>query len=377
MKAILLAAGEGSRLRPLTVSKPKPMVRVANRPIAAYALEALVANGVRDVTFVVGYQRAKVQQFFGDGPKFGARIQYVFQEALLGTAHALSLVPEPQEDFLVLAADNVVDAGLIKRLLEAPAGRPAVAVHRSMTPSKYGVVQLEGDRIASIEEKPEHPQSQWVNTGVYRFPASYYSTIAALVDEGLLTMPEVLAALIDSSDELLAVRCDDLWSDAVHPWDLLRMHAELLRRTNGRPDVPSHVHVEGPVMVGRDVTFGPGVVLGAGTCIGDNVQVRANSVLEGCVIYDDVQIEPFAYIQNSVIGAGARLGPRFTALSGPAQVRTRDGWYDVEEFGAVVGEDARVSGNVTLLPGAIVGNKVRLGTGRIVGGTIDDGTVVL
>lgn len=377
MRAILLAAGEGSRLRPFTIDKPKPMIRAANRPIAQYCVEALVANGVKDITFVLGYQRAKVQTFFGDGRRFGARISYAFQDALVGTAPALALTPRPDEPFLVLGGDNVVDAALIKAALGAPGEGPAMVVHQSETPSRYGVVTLDGNRVQRIVEKPSDPRSEWVNTGVYRLPPEFHDRTRALVDRGVVGLPDVLQAAIQEGVHVHAVRSTDLWADAVYPWDLQRVHASLLRAggLEGAP-VPRHVHADPGVLLGRDTLIGPGTVLGVGTCIGDNVEIGPNCVLENCVIYDDVQIGPNSVLRNALIGEGTRIGPRFTALSGPCDVRTADVWHHLEDFGAILGEDARIGGCVVCLPGTIIGNRARIPHAKVLGGTLEDGSIV-
>lgn len=377
MKAILLAAGEGSRLRPFTIDKPKPMIRAANKPVAQYCVEALVANGIRDITFVLGYQRAKVQTFFGDGRRFGARIQYAFQEALVGTAPALALAPRPDEPFLVLGGDNVVDAGLIKGLLGAPGSGPAMVVHQSETPSQYGVVTLDGSRVERIVEKPADPRSEWVNTGVYRLTPGMHDRTRALVETGVVGLPDVLQAVIKEGVHVDAVRSTGLWIDAVYPWDLLRVHAGLLRTgLGGAPSIP-HVHAEPGVMIGRDSSIGPGTVLGVGTCIGANVEIGPNCVLENCVVYDDVQIGPNSVLRNTIIGEGTRIGPRFTALSGPCDVKTADGWHHLEDFGCILGEDARIGGVVVCHPGTVVGNRCRVANAKTVGGSIEDGVHVL
>lgn len=376
MKAILLAAGEGSRLRPLTISKPKPMVRAANRPIAQYAVEALVANGVRDITMVVGYQRAKLQTYFGDGKKFGANITYAFQEGLLGTAHAVSTAPAPEEAFLVLGADNVVDANLVKRIISAPGSGPALAVHLSDTPSKYGVVSMDGGRIRDIREHPTEPRSDWISTGVYRFPAEFHATISTAVANGTLGLSHVLQKAVEAGLRVEAVKTEDLWADAVYPWDLFRVHAELMRLQPPVAFVGEGVHVQDGVLIGEDCQLEPGAVLGPGTCIGNNVRIGANSVLENCIVYDDVQIGPGAVLQNSVIGEGARIGARFTAPSGACSARALDGWHELEEFGCVVGEDAHIGGSVTVQPGSIVGNKSKVKHACVVRGNVEDGATL-
>lgn len=372
----MLAAGEGSRLRPFTATKPKPMLRVANKPIAQHVLEALVAQGVKDVTFVLGYQRAKVQTYFGDGKKFGARIRYVFQEVLNGTAPAVALVPPPAGDFLVLGADNVIDTAAVKAALSAPPLTPSVVVHRSDEPSRYGVVTLEGERITRIEEKPRVARSNWVSTGIYRFPPEFHSRLVEAAKRAVDGIPDVLQEAIAQGVHVQALKSEALWSDAVYPWDLLRVHANL--RGHARPSlVAPSVHVDEDVLVGSGVHAGPGTVLSLGTTVGNNVQIGPNCVIENCVLYDDVQVGAGSVLRNTVVGEGSRLGPRFTALSGPCDARIFEGWHRLEDFGSIIGEDCTVGGAVTMLPGSIVGNHVRIAPALVVRGAIEDGARIM
>lgn len=377
MRAILLAAGEGARLRPFTLSKPKPMVRVANKPIAQYAIEALVENGVRDITLVVGYRRTKVQSYFGDGGRFGARLTYAFQEALVGTAHALTVAGEPDDDFLVVAADNLVQPSLLAELLSTGASSPAIVLHRAPNPSRYGVVETREDLVTRIVEAPQTPTGDWVSTGIYLFPRRFFKEIEGLVQDGRFTMPEVVGAMIEGGERIRAVRTSQAWSDAVYPWDLLRLHAEMLRGVEPPMDLPRSVHAEPPVLVGDGATLGPNVVLGAGTCIGRNVEIGAGTIIENSVIYDDACIGPASVLRNTIIGEGTRTGPRFTALSGQADVIGADGWHRLDDFGAIVGEDVVIGGSVTLLPGTIVGNRARIEHGRLVQRHVEENARVM
>lgn len=376
MKAILLAAGEGSRLRPLTTNKPKPMIRAANKPIAQYGVEALVAAGIREQTIVVGYRRTKVQSYFGDGVKFGAKISYAFQEALLGTAHAVAMAPRPGTPFVVLGADNVIEPAVIKQLLSAGVDKPTIVIRRSDKPSRYGVVKAAEGRLVSIEEHPDTPASEWINTGVYLFPDAYHAKIVALVEEGHLGIPDVLNALVAKGDQIRVVRTDALWCDAVYPWDLLDVHARLLSGARA-PELGPRVVGESPLLVGESSSIGPNTVLGAGTSIGSNVTIHAGCILENCIVYDDVQIGPGSILQDTIIGEGTRIGPRFTAVSGACDIPTPDGWHHLEDFGAILGEDVVVGGNVTLLPGAVLGNKVVVDHGKTVGKFVSDHGKVL
>ncbi len=381
MRAIVLAAGEGSRLRPLTGRKPKPMIRVANKPILRYVVEALAANGIQDVTLVLGYHREKVQSYFEDGRRFGVRISYVFQDALLGTAHALSLVPPGKDDVLVLGGDNIVDARLVKDLLAAPPGLALVA-KAAENPSKYGVVSLDGDSISRIEEKPPKATSDLVNTGVYRVTPDFHAYLRGQVMKGLLGVTAVLQGAIDSGRGVLAVRSLGTWLDAVYPWDLLALNAHLVGEPVGPPSpaaagLHSRAVVEGPVILGSEVEVGAQSVILPTTCVGHNVVIGAGCIVENSVVYDDVQIGPGSILRNCVIGEGSRIGPRFTALSGACDVRVRDGWHELPDFGSVIGEDCVIEGGVTIRAGALVGNRARISAGSFVSQNADDGATVV
>jgi NDP-sugar pyrophosphorylase family protein len=236
-------------------------------------------------------------------------------------------------------------------------------------------VTLDGSRVESIVEKPREPHSEWVNTGVYRLTPDFHSRAVVLASasmEHAAGLPDILQAAIADGVGVEAVKTDALWSDAVYPWDLLRMHADLLRNGHAGQPVFAGVHVEPPVLVGSDVTVGPGTNLNAGTCIGSNVSIGPNCVLENCVVYDDVVIGAASILRNTIVGEGTRIAPRFTAISDACDIRTADGWHHLDDFGSVIGEDARIGGSVIALPGTVVGNRARVAHARTIHGIIED-----
>jgi len=158
MKAVVLAVGEGRRLRPLTERRPKPMVPVANRPILEYVIEALSGAGVDGLVFIVGYKRKRIQTYFGDGDDWGVDIEYVVQEKQLGTGQTLLQAEGVTKDeFLVLNGDSVVDSGVVEGMT---AGKGTlVGVTQADEPSDYGVVELDGDRVTRIVEKAKSVRS--------------------------------------------------------------------------------------------------------------------------------------------------------------------------------------------------------------------------
>ncbi len=381
MRAIILAAGEGSRLRPLTAQKPKPMIEVANKPILQYVVEALVANGITDLTIVVGYRRAKVQSFFENGRRFGASISYVFQESFLGTAHALAQVPFEDEEVLVLGGDNIVDAELVADLLAAKkqhANGVLLVAKASDNPTKYGVLTLDGTRVTRIEEKPPVHASEFVNTGVYALPAGFHSDLVESVKSGLTGLTYIIDALIDQGLRVTAVKSAGAWMDIVYPWDIVRITSYILAEEgiDVRQATTANVHpsavIVGPVVLGDEAIVGPNTFIDGATSIGDNVVIGAQCVIENSVIGNDVRLGPLSILRNAVIGDGCRVGARFTGLAGPADVRVADGYHEVPDIGCIMGEDARVGGNAVTQAGAIIGNRARVANSVTVRGVVPD-----
>lgn len=377
MRAVILAAGEGTRLRPLTETQPKVMLGVANRPILEYVVEALVDHDVTDITLVVGYQRERVQSHFGDGDRFGCAIDYAFQDTLLGTGHALAQADVGDEELLVLGGDNIVDADLVAGLLASPQGIALVG-HDSETPSKYGVLTLDGDRVARIQEKPRVPEGRFVNTGVYRLPPSFHRTVREHVKSGRTDLTGILQHEIDEGAEVRAVRSDGLWMDALYPWDLLDLNARMARsREIPAPDV-ARIDATARVdaVLGEGVHVGANAVVGTDTSLGDGVSIGPGAILENCVVYDDARIGPGCILQDTVVGDGARLGADVTCVTGPAHVRVGDEHHDLDAFGAVIAEDVRIGGGATVAPGSLIGARARVDVGATVRGNVPaDGRV--
>lgn len=397
MQAVVLAAGEGTRLRPLTVERPKVMLPVARRPVVTHLIEALVEAGIRDIVLVVGYKREKVQAHLGDGDRFGADITYVVQERQLGTAHALGVAEDEVEaPFLVVAGDNI----------SAPSDLEQVATSRETTlliqdhdqPGQYGAVRLAGgDVVEAIVEKPDRPASNLVATGVYRFDETVFDTIAAQAEEGVNDLTSVVNAMIDGGHKVRTVRGSGAWLDVVYPWDLLHVNARIIDREPGTVDgtVEQDVVLKGPVTVGEGTTLHPGTVIqgpvtiGEGceigphavvdpaTSIGDNVTLGAHGYVRNSVVMDNVHAGPGLAVEDSILAEGVRLGSQVSLVSGSPRVLLDDRVFDLERFGTVVGEDADLGSHVVVEPGTFVGARARAAGGaRVADDVPDEGRVV-
>jgi glucose-1-phosphate thymidylyltransferase len=396
LKAIVLAAGEGTRLGPFTYSEPKVMIPVANRPILEYVVKALVENGIRDIVLVVGYRKERIMTHFEEGKEFGARIEYVVQDKQLGTAHALLQARELVEgDFLVLPGDNVIDAQTVRDLLREGAV-PSMVITESDMPSKYGVVTLKGERVRDIVEKPEERISNLINTGIYALEEGFLQRCEEHVKRGIYDIPRVLGELAREGS-LMAIPTRGTWIDVVYPWDLVKVNAAALatldERVAGKVEegvvlrgpvsigegsvLRAGCYVHGPVAIGEGCDIGPHVTIYPSTSIGKNVTIGPSSVLEESLIMNDCSLGPFAHVSHSVLGKGVRAGSHFAAFSGSGSAQVEGEWHDLQLVGAFLGEDTLVGSGVTALPGSIVGARCKASAGTILRGNVPHGATVV
>jgi glucose-1-phosphate thymidylyltransferase len=383
MKAVILAAGEGTRLEPLTEARPKPMVPVANRPLLEYVIEAVRDAGISQIVLVVGYKRERIQNHFGDGDDWGVDVEYVVQDKQLGTGHAI-LQAEPAIDgpFLALNGDRILDTSDIGRLMaraEATDG-PIVSVVQSENPSRYGVVETAGDRVQSIVEKPlaRDVRSTFINAGAYAFDRGIFEAIRATSTRGELSITATLSALADD-DEIRAIRFEGIWLDVSNLWDLLTVNKRVLDRLDpaeATDDSHERAVVHDSVTIDDDVRLRAGAVLLPGTAIGRNVDVGANAVIKNSVVFPDATIGDGAVIRDSIVGANTTVGSNGTFEGGRTDMLSNGELHRRVRFGGVVGDNSHLNGGVSVEPGTVIGNDVHAGTGVSIGGEIESGSLV-
>jgi glucose-1-phosphate thymidylyltransferase len=397
LKAVILAAGEGIRLRPLTLYKPKVMIRVANRPILEYVVRALALNGVKDILMIVGYRRERIMTYFEDGQKFGVNIEYEVQDKQLGTAHALSLAEgKVGEAFLVLPGDNIADPSIVRDLLASQAPN-TIAVTESNLPSKYGVVLLRGKQVTRIVEKPESLMGNLISTGIFQLSSKIFGTIKQCAQQGSHDMTAVFQFLLDNGEKISALKTSARWSDVVYPWDLLDLNARVLSEggeaTAGTLESGVHIrgnvqigegsvirsgtYIEGPVRIGRGCDIGPNVCILPSVSIGDNVSVQSSTEIRNSLIMSDVTIGSGSLISHSVVGDGSRLGAHFVAGAEKAQVILDKEIHTVPCLGVIMGEDTVAGNCVTVEPGVFIGSSCRIASLKNISRMVPDNTSVV
>ncbi len=387
--AIVLAAGEGNRLRPLTQNRPKPMLPAATKPILEHVFDQLVDAGIDELVVVVGYRSDRVQSHFGPTYR-NVPLTYVSQNKQLGTGHAL-LAAESVVDgtCLVINGDQIVDSRIVGDTIaghESDSAATLALLQRSSI-DEYGGVIVDDGRVTNIVESPHDDRDYFLNAGVYVLePVVFEAVRAAEPTAGEHHLVDGLSTLIDSGEILRGVVSDGIWVDATYPWDLLDVSFELFdagtvdgakSQNDGQgASVHSSAVIREPVIVDRDCVIGPGAVVGPYVCLGENVTVGSNAVVERSVIDADTRIEPNATAIECVTGAGVTIGPGSTVPGGPADVRVKNRIFEDESLGALLADRVTDRGGVTYVPGSIIGPDVDVHSGTTVRGTIAEGTEV-
>ena len=388
-QAVILAAGEGQRLRPFTVNRPKVMLSIADKPILQYVVEALAHNGIRDIVLVVGYRREQVFDYMGSGEQFGVNLTYVTQEKQLGTAHALTRAKEVVgSEFLVLPGDNLIEADTIAQFVTM---KPeAVLVKKVDNPARYGVVTLDRDVVKEVIEKPEEARSNIVSTGIYAFTTEIFNFI-----EPELDLPDVLNKMIAQGYTIKARETGGTWLDAIYPWDILNLNDAILRQVQASSGgtieagvslkgqvsvgkdtvIRSNSYIAGPAVIGDSCEIGPNVCIFPATSIGNNVVISPFTAIKNSVIGDDVNIGPGCTIQDSVIDKGCIIKGHFTACSGQNEVRVNHERHLVS-VGAMLGEGCSLGNSVVAQPGVIVGNYSQVQPLKLISGRLPDKSLV-
>jgi len=388
-QAVILAAGEGQRLRPFTVPRPKSMIAIAGKPILQYVVEALAQQGIRQIIIVAGYRKEEIFDYFGAGDSFGVNISYITQERQLGTAHALAQAKDAvEEEFLVLPGDNLIEADTIAGFVALKPN--AVLVKKVFETARYGVVTSDDGMVKAIVEKPREPESGMVNTGIYIFNRKMLEYADAELD-----IPDAINNMLVEGHTFQVQETDGTWLDAVYPWDILSLNEAVLRRVSARLNgtietgafikglvsvgkdtvVRSNSYVMGPVVIGAKCDIGPNVCIMPSTSIGNNVVISPFSEIENSVIGNDVAIGPASIIQDSVIDGSCVIKGHFTACRGEAELRINDSFHLVNT-GAMLGIGCHLGNGVVAQPGVILGNYSQIQAMKLISGKIPDRSVV-
>lgn len=334
--AVILVGGQGTRLRPLTLSVPKPMLPTAGLPFLTHMLSRIAAAGIEHVVLGTSYKAAVFESEFGDGSKLGLDIEYVFEERPRGTGGGIANVADKlrHDTAIVFNGDVLSGADLGELLACHRRQNAAVTLHlvRVADPRAFGCVPTDDDgRVMAFLEKTQDPPTDQINAGCYVFDRDIIEGLPR--DRAMSIEREVFPALLTDGVGVFGYVDATYWRDMGTPEDFVRGSADLVRGIAPSPALGGH-HGESLVHDGASVA--PGALLIGGTVVGRGAEIGPGARLDGAVIFDGARVEAGSVVERSIIGFGARIGPR--AL-------IRDG---------VIGDGADIGARCELLRGARV-----------------------
>ncbi|WXG43350.1 MAG: bifunctional sugar-1-phosphate nucleotidylyltransferase/acetyltransferase [Promethearchaeati archaeon SRVP18_Atabeyarchaeia-1] len=395
MKAVILAAGEGIRLQPLSLTRPKVMLPVAGKPLLQTIIESLKSNGINDFCIVVGYLQERIRNFFGNGSRFGVELCYIEQKKAKGTADAISLAEEfvKGDDFLMSNGDVLIRKEEYGKLIEGhlnERSEVSMAVHPVGDPSQFGIAELSGDdKVTRIIEKPAHDQtdSNSANCGIYVFSSKIFDAIkrTSKSSRGEYEITQSIQQMLDyGASQVKAYRISDWWIHIGQPWDLLEANEILLRGSTEEYLVEGEVensvsikppvrlgkgsivragsYVEGPAVIGENSDIGPNSYIRPFTSIGDKCRIGNSCEVKNSIVMNNSRIPHLSYVGDSIIGENVNLGagtvianlrldekPIYVTVKGQ---RVNSGR---RKLGALIGDNVRTGIGVMIMPGVTIG----------------------
>jgi len=333
MKALITAGGRGTRLRPITHTRNKHLIPIANKPILHYALEYVAEAGIRDVGIIVNSEQDEVITAIGNGDPWGLRIRYIPQSAPLGLAHCVKISRDflGDEPFVFYLGDNMVVGG-IKRFKEEFESRRSNC-HLTLAcvkdPERFGVPELKGDRIVSSEEKPKKPKSSYAVSGIYFYDAAIFEAVNAIQPSarGELEISDAHQYLLDRGYAVTYSEITGWWKDTGLPGDLLEANRLVLdhiepsfakdalvdaastlagRVVLGKGACVVNSNIRGPVIIGEK-TLIENAYIGPFTSIHDNCHVRGSEVEFSVILAQSKVLDVHIRIEGSLIGCDAAI----------------------------------------------------------------------
>ncbi|MDK2830662.1 bifunctional sugar-1-phosphate nucleotidylyltransferase/acetyltransferase [Methanolobus sp. WCC1] len=330
MKVVILAAGEGTRMRPLTASKPKVMLPIANKPMMEHTINAAIEAGVKEFLIVTGYREDAIKDYFKDGSHLGISVEYVRQEEQLGTANAIGCAKVfVNGHFIVLNGDMLVSTEHIAHLVSRTEDA-IISVKKVENPSQFGVIETDEDKVTRIIEKPKNPPTNLANAGIYLFHEAIFDYIdkTGKSSRGEYEITDSLQMMIDDGLNVGYEVLETEWIDIGRPWDILDANKVLLENIDNtcegtvEPYATLHGNVKvgkntiirngayimGPVIIGDDCDIGPNCFIRASTAIGNDVRIGNAVEIKNTVIMDGTNVGHLSYVGDSVIGTNCNFG---------------------------------------------------------------------
>jgi UDP-N-acetylglucosamine diphosphorylase/glucosamine-1-phosphate N-acetyltransferase len=385
-QAIVLAAGEGERMRPLTSSRPKGMLPIGGKPLLEHLVTRAKEAGVEKFVIVVGHQKEKITNHFGDGSGLGIEIEYAVQEERLGTGHALEMAEGLAEDrFLVMNGDILCDADSLKRVIENEGLAVAAVRVKDPDPDMDWILEVEEGYLKPVADKGKPLLSKLICAGICLLDKRIFEALRKIpASEGEGKQERDLMAGLKSllaDGERIGVVELESWIEIVLPWDILKANETLMppdtRGILGEVEanaaisgevavgkgtvIRSGTYVAGPVVIGDGCDIGPNCLIKGATSIGDNVWIGNGVVIENSSIMEGTEISHLCYIGDSLIGPGCSLGVgtlvanrRHDNSVVKSYVNGTKAESERRKLGAVLGEGVKTGAGTIVYPGTVI-----------------------
>ncbi len=408
MQCLVLAAGDGTRMLPLTARTAKPLIKVAGRPFMDHTIEVLREAGIDDIALLVGWQKEEVMFYYAQMDHIRTP-HFVEQHERLGTAHAIAQAEDwVKGPFLCINGDVLPTEGTLRGLVEAgskDASTAFMACTEVADPTGYGIVETDEDgRVTNLVEKPDRPAGNRINAGMYAFPADIFDAIreTPMSPRGEYEITSTFETLM-ADGRLRALEMVEPWIEVTYPWDVLRANSFLMRdlytSIEGTVEEGAHLHgevvvregarvrsgayIQGPVIIDEGADVGPNCYLRGSTYIGRNCRVGASVEVKNTLLMDGSNIPHHNYVGDSVImedvnlGAGTKVanlrldGGSVTSTSRGERVST-----GLRKLGAIIGPGVKTGINAVIDVGTVISEDAFIGPGARVKGFIAPGAKV-
>lgn len=400
-KAVILAAGDSTRMLPLSANVPKHLLPIAGRPLIFYTLDALHTIGIEETLIVYGYHANKLRETIESCDWKTMKISFVLQKERLGTAHAAGYAEEfvGDDESLLMNGDILLGPGSFDELIsyhKRGQYNLTVSVKPIDDPSAYGVVEVHNGKAIRLIEKPTKKQliSNQVNVGLYIIGTSLWEAIKDTKPSprGELEITDSIEMIIKRGN-VGAFTLPSWWIDIGRPWDLLEANKLVLSQTKGRIDgtveagavikgettietgtvVKSGAYIEGPVYIGQDCVIGPNCYVRAHTSLGKNVKIGNAVEIKNSIIMDDTNIGHLSYVGDSIIGRESNFGAgtitanlRHDDLAIKTTVKGERTSTGRRKLGAIIGDNVKTGIGTSIAPGIVIHQGARTGIGVIV-----------
>lgn len=405
MKAIVLAAGEGTRLRPITETRPKPMIPILCKPLVDWHLTALTNLGIEEIIVVISYMRDQVKKHIEQDVQLSGKIRFVYQEVPRGTGDAVIRASEvlgPDEEVLIIYSDIFLDDWSILHTIRYSQGRAVVGVAHEK-PQDYGVLVTKGSLLNRVIEKPDRPVSNLVNAGIYRLNTTdiLENSDVPISPRGEIELTDILNR-VASKKPVTVITYTGKWIDIGKPWHVIEANKIALSKIGttikgeirAPVNIKGEVHigedsvlhpfttVEGPTFIGRRVEIGPSAYIRPWSVICDDSKIGFSVEVKESVLLGGVHAHHLTYIGDSIICEGANLGAG-TILANlrfderPVKMLVKDVLEDTgrRKMGAVIGAGVKTGVNVSIMPGVKIGSFSWIMPGTVVYRDVPSNTI--